>query len=68
LDTLSEESYKEGILKKREQNNGNPVLFSISKDSCKEGILKKEQINGNPVLFSISKESHKEGILKKRAK
>jgi hypothetical protein len=27
---------------KRAHNNGNPVLFSISKDGYKEGILKKE--------------------------
>jgi hypothetical protein len=41
LDTLSEDSYKEGILiKKREENNGNSVLFSIiTKDNWVAGLF-----------------------------
>jgi hypothetical protein len=31
--------------KKREHNNGNPVLFSISKDGYKERILLKKRAN-----------------------
>jgi hypothetical protein len=42
---------------KKEQNNGNPVLFSISKDSYKEGILKKERKLMETLFFSISKEN-----------
>jgi hypothetical protein len=38
-------TFKEGILKKESKNNGNPVLFSISKDSYKEGTLLKKRAN-----------------------
>ncbi len=53
---------------KREKINGNPVLFSISKDGCKEGILKKEStIKETLFYFQSQKMAVRKEYLKKRA-